>query len=108
MKLSTLHEESENRQMSVLNDQIYKLEWSQLVGTDLIVDENGEVIGKVKDHLNWVANAKFTEKRQDLKYERNKNNTDATGFFNSIQQRLNQGVIDVDEMEVDTPSESDK
>lgn len=37
--------------MNVIDGKIYETQWKTLVGTDLIYDDYGELIGKVNEHL---------------------------------------------------------
>lgn len=37
--------------MNVIDGKIYETSWKKLVGTDLVFDDYGELIGKVKEHL---------------------------------------------------------
>lgn len=37
--------------LSAIDGQIYKTSWARLLGTELIVDDYGEVVGTVREHL---------------------------------------------------------
>lgn len=61
---------------SVLIDRrIFETNWKKLQGTELIFDENGKYIGKVKEHLVCNKNINFTL-RQDTKSTNNNGKLD--------------------------------
>ena len=50
---------------ALIDGKIYQTDWNQLQGTELIFDENGQFIGKVKEHLTCNNNTKFTLKKAE-------------------------------------------
>lgn len=53
--------------INVIDGKIYQTEWKKLVGTDLIFDEYGELIGKVNEHL--VVNENVLFEGEDMEDE---------------------------------------
>lgn len=51
--------------LSAIDGQIYQTNWSRLLGTELIFDENGELVGTVREHLVADASVKIKRKSQD-------------------------------------------
>ncbi|KAK7679720.1 hypothetical protein QCA50_017219 [Cerrena zonata] len=51
-------------ELSIVDNQIYQTNWARLVGTDLIFDEYGELIGKVNEHLVGDPNVKINAKAE--------------------------------------------
>jgi len=59
------HEASGNESLNNINivdGKIYETSWKTLVGTDLIFDDYGELIGKVNEHLTCNENVKIEPK----------------------------------------------
>lgn len=50
---------------ALIDGKIFQTDWNQLQGTELIFDENGQFIGKVKEHLTCNNNTKFTLKKAE-------------------------------------------
>lgn len=48
--------------INVIDGKIYETSWKKLVGTDLIFDDYGELIGKVTEHLTVNENVKIVLK----------------------------------------------
>lgn len=54
VKLTNRDDNAENdtlNNVSIVEGNIYQASWSRLVGTDLIYNEHGELVAKVRDHL---------------------------------------------------------
>lgn len=61
---------------SLIDGRIYSMNWLRLIGTDLIFDDYGELIGNVKEHLNCDSSVKVKIKDDnsgddDIKTESN-------------------------------------
>lgn len=66
------HELSDNESLNNINivdGKIYETRWKSLVGTDLIFDDYGELVGKVKQHLSCSENIKIEPKESKVKEE---------------------------------------
>lgn len=50
--------------LSAIDGQIYQTNWSRLLGTELIFDENGELVGTVREHLVADPSVKIKQKPQ--------------------------------------------
>lgn len=48
--------------LSAIDGQIYKTSWSRLLGTELIFDEYGELVGTVREHLVSDTSVKIKSK----------------------------------------------
>lgn len=59
---SATNEQNDVNSINVIDGKIYQTSWKSLVGTDLIFDEYGELIGKVKEHLVTNENVKLENK----------------------------------------------
>ncbi|OVF04681.1 putative transcription factor TFIIIC subunit [Clavispora lusitaniae] len=55
--------------LSAIDGQIYQTNWSKLLGTELIFDENGELVGTVREHLVADPSVKIKPKSKDLNDE---------------------------------------
>lgn len=53
--------------LSAVDGQIYKTEWSKLLGTELIFDDYGELVGTVREHLVANLSVKVKSKPTDIK-----------------------------------------
>jgi len=62
---STVTTQNDINNINVIDGKIYQTSWKKLVGTDLIFDEYGELIGKVNEHLTVDENVKFEAKEDD-------------------------------------------
>jgi transcription factor C subunit 7 len=72
---STVTTQNDINNINVIDGKIYQTSWNKLVGTDLIFDEYGELIGKVNEHLTVDENVKF-EAKED---EEDEDNEDSKG-----------------------------
>lgn len=75
MKLSNSNESADDN-LSVIDGNIYQTKWSNLVGTDLIFDDYGELIGCVREHLSCDENVKISSKNEKDKKEDNSDDED--------------------------------
>lgn len=50
--------------LSAIDGQIHQTNWSKLLGTELIFDENGELVGTVREHLVSDPTVKVKAKAQ--------------------------------------------
>lgn len=48
--------------LSAIDGQIHQTNWTRLLGTELIFDENGEFVGTVREHLVTDSNVKIKPK----------------------------------------------
>lgn len=70
IKLSNSNVNTDNdsiNNVSVIDGNIYQTNWSKLVGTDLVFDDYGELIGSVREHLKCDENVKVTSKNEKEK-----------------------------------------
>lgn len=86
---------------SLIDGKIFSTNWAKLVGTDLVFDDTGELIGKVKEHLICdanitVANNEVVEEEEAPKIRREKGGEATTLFFKKALQAANQkkGIVD--------------
>lgn len=56
---SANNDQNDVNSINVIDGKIYQTSWKSLVGTDLIFDEYGELIGKVNEHLVVNENIKL-------------------------------------------------
>lgn len=74
IKLSNSNVNTDNdsiNNLSVIDGNIYQTNWTKLVGTELVFDDYGELIGSVREHLKCDENIKVTSKN-----EKDKKDTD--------------------------------
>lgn len=76
---------------SLIDGKIFSMNWAKLVGTDLVFDDYGELIGKVKDHLICdtsidIANNEVVEEEEVPKMKREKGAEVTTLFFKKALQ----------------------
>ncbi|EGW29960.1 uncharacterized protein SPAPADRAFT_52811 [Spathaspora passalidarum NRRL Y-27907] len=62
--------------MNLIDGKIFESSWKSLVGTELIFDDYGELIGRVKEHLVCNENVKLVPKREEIKKEPRKKKPD--------------------------------
>lgn len=70
IKLSNSNVNTDNdliNNLSVIDGNIYQTNWTKLVGTDLIFDDYGELIGNVREHLKCDENIKIAAKNEKEK-----------------------------------------
>lgn len=73
--------------LSLINEQIYKLKWQNLVGNDLVFDEHGDLIGNVNHHLQWDPSTKFLD-RKDVEKVKSETNDNSTNFYRTMVKVL--------------------
>lgn len=67
IKLSNSNVNTDNdsiNNLSVIDGNIYQTNWTKLVGTELVFDDYGELIGSVREHLKCDENIKVTSKNE--------------------------------------------
>ncbi|KAI3406456.2 TFC7 [Candida oxycetoniae] len=55
----------------VIDGRIYETRWQEYVGSELIFDDYGELVGKVKEHLTCKENVKFVPTKSQDKDKEN-------------------------------------
>lgn len=71
--------------MAAVDGKILQTQWQRLVGTDLIFDDTGELVGQVRDHLQVNDRIKVVrqdkEEADDDDDKANKGQDNATSFL---------------------------
>lgn len=57
--------------LAVVDGKIFQTKWLRLVGTDLIFDDYGEIVGSVREHLSCESHIKIKPKKEVSKEEEN-------------------------------------
>ncbi|KAI5949540.1 TFC7 [Candida jiufengensis] len=52
---------------ALLNEKIMETKWNKLIGSELLFDEYGELIGQVKEHLTCVNKVIFEKRKEVVK-----------------------------------------
>ncbi|CAI5760422.1 unnamed protein product [Candida verbasci] len=84
-KLSTKRKSKIVQPSDIIDGRIYETSWNKIVGTELIFDEYGELIGKVEEHI--VADPTITFKNKsanDINVDNNDEVTNKNGDFRQI------------------------
>ncbi|RLV91193.1 Transcription factor tau 55 kDa subunit [Spathaspora sp. JA1] len=79
--------------MNLIDGKIFESSWKSLVGTDLIFDDYGELIGSVKEHLVCNENVKLVPKKEKVK------------AVEKEKAKPDEDVMDVDESEQTPPAD---
>lgn len=72
VKLTNRDDNADNdtlNNVSIVDGNIYQTKWSRLVGTDLIYNEYGELVAKVRDHLTCNEAIKILKNEKDKNEE---------------------------------------
>lgn len=86
---------------SLIDGKIFSTNWAKLVGTDLVFDDYGELVGKVKEHLICdanitIANNEVVGEEEAPKIKKEKGGEVTTLFFKKALQAANQkkGIVE--------------
>lgn len=63
--------------LAVVDGKIFQTKWLKLVGTDLIFDDYGEIVGSVREHLSCESHIKIKPKKDAAKEEESDDDTDS-------------------------------
>lgn len=65
LKLTNDKVNVEGESISLIDGKVYQTDWLKLVGTEMVFDEYGQLIGCVREHLRCNENVKITAKKDD-------------------------------------------